>query len=55
MLANDSDPDETRGGLSVESATRVSGDATVTLAGSIVTITPARDYVGQVVAIVHHQ
>ncbi len=50
VLANDSDPDETRGGLTVESATRVSGDATVTLAGSIVTITPARDYVGQVVA-----
>ncbi len=50
VLANDSDPDETPGGLTVDSATRVSGDATVTLSGSIVTITPERDYVGQVVA-----
>jgi hypothetical protein len=50
VLANDSDPDETRGGLSVVSATRVSGDAAVALAGSIVTVAPASDFVGQVVA-----
>jgi hypothetical protein len=50
VLANDTDPDETAGGLSVVSATRVSGDATVTLAGSVVTISPPSDYVGQVIA-----
>jgi large repetitive protein len=48
VLANDSDPDETPGGLSVVSATRVSGDATVSLAGSVVTITPPADFLGQV-------
>ena len=50
VLANDSDPDETVGGLSVVSATRVSGDATVTLTGSIVTISPTPSFVGEVVA-----
>ncbi len=50
VLANDSDPDETAGGLSVVSATRESGDATVLLTGSIVTVSPAPDFVGQVVA-----
>ena len=50
VLANDSDPDETAGGLSVVSATRESGDATVSLTGSIVTLSPAPDFVGQVVA-----
>ena len=34
VLANDSDPDETAGGLSVVSVTRESGDATVSLDGS---------------------
>ena len=50
VLANDSDPDETAGGLSVVSATRESGDATVSLTGSIVTVSPAPNFVGQVVA-----
>jgi len=50
VLANDSDPDESEGGMSVVSATRVSGDATVSLAGSVVTVSPTPDYVGQVVA-----
>ena len=50
VLANDSDPDETPGGLSVISASRVSGDATVSVAGSVVTIAPIPTFVGQVVA-----
>ncbi|HSP29821.1 MAG TPA: Ig-like domain-containing protein, partial [Ilumatobacteraceae bacterium] len=50
VLANDSDPDETPGGLSVVSAARVSGDATVSQVGSVVTISPAEDFVGQVLA-----
>ena len=50
VLANDSDPDETPGGLTVVSAARVSGDATVSVAGSIVTVSPSPDFVGQVVA-----
>ncbi len=49
VLANDADPDETPGGLSVVSATRVSGDATVTLEGAVVTISPPTDYVGEVI------
>ena len=50
VLANDSDPDETPGGLSVVSAARVSGDATVSLTGSVVTVSPAPNFLGQVVA-----
>jgi Bacterial Ig domain len=50
VLANDSDPDETPGGLSLTSAARVSGDATVSTSGSIVTITPVPSFVGQIVA-----
>ncbi len=50
VLANDTDPDETPGGLSVVSATRVSGDATVTLVGSVVSISPPSNFIGQVVA-----
>ena len=50
VLANDSDPDETPGGLTVGSVTRVSGDAIVSLTGSLVTISPAANYLGQVVA-----
>jgi hypothetical protein len=50
VLANDTDPDETPGGLAVVSATRVSGDATVTLAGSVVTVSPPSDFVGEVTA-----
>ena len=50
MLTNDTDPDETPGGLTVVSASRVSGDATVSLTGSVVTISPPADFVGQVVA-----
>ncbi len=49
MLANDTDPDETPGGLTVVSAARVSGDATVSLVGSVVTISPPAGFVGQVV------
>jgi hypothetical protein len=49
VLVNDTDPDETPGGLTVVSAARVSGDATVSLAGSVVTISPPADFVGQVV------
>ena len=49
VLANDSDPDETPGGLSVVSAVRVSGDATVSVAGSVVTISPTPTFIGQVV------
>jgi hypothetical protein len=50
VLANDSDPDQTPGGLSVVSASRVSGDGTVSLSGNVVTITPNPDFIGQVVA-----
>jgi hypothetical protein len=50
VLANDSDPDDTPGGLSVLSATRLSGDATVSLSGSVVTISPSPGFIGQVVA-----
>jgi hypothetical protein len=50
VLANDSDPDETPGGLSVVSASRVRGDGTVSLSGSVVTITPNPDLIGEVVA-----
>jgi hypothetical protein len=50
VLVNDSDPDETPGGLSVVSASSVSGDGSVSLTGSIVTITPQPDFVGEVVA-----
>lgn len=50
VLANDSDQDETPGGLSVVSATRVSGDATVSVTGSIVTISPNPNFVGVVQA-----
>jgi hypothetical protein len=50
VLANDSDPDETPGGLSVVSASLVSGDATVSVAGSVVTVTPSPAFIGQVVA-----
>jgi hypothetical protein len=49
VLANDSDPDETPGGLSVVSAVRMSGDATVTLTGSVVTVAAPASFVGQVV------
>lgn len=50
VLANDSDPDETPGALSVVSAARVSGDATVSLAGTTVTISPNPNFVGDAVA-----
>jgi hypothetical protein len=50
VLANDSDPDDTPGGLSVVSATRVSGAGTVSLAGSVVTISADPDFVGEVAA-----
>ena len=50
VLDNDSDPDETPGGLSVVSAVRESGDGTVSLSGSIVTIAPAAGLVGRVTA-----
>jgi hypothetical protein len=50
VLDNDSDPDGSPGGLSVVSAVRESGDGTVTLSGSIVTIVPAADLIGRVTA-----
>ena len=50
VLANDSDPDESPGGLTLTSAARVSGDATVSTSGSIVTISPNPNFVGEVVA-----
>jgi hypothetical protein len=50
VLANDSDPDETAGGLTVASAIRVSGDASVGLSGSVVTISARPDFEGQVIA-----
>ncbi len=50
VLANDSDPDETAGGLTVVSASQVSGDATVVATGSVVTVTPSAGFVGQVLA-----
>jgi hypothetical protein len=34
----------------VVSAARVSGDATVSLSGSVVTVSPAADFVGEIVA-----
>ncbi len=43
VLANDTDPDETPGGLTVVSASRVSGDGTVSLVGSVVTISAPAD------------
>lgn len=50
VLANDNDPDDTPGGLSVVSASLTSGSGTVSLSGNIVTITPAANFIGQVVA-----
>lgn len=50
VLANDSDPDDTPGGLTVTAATKVSGDATVSQSGSVVTVSPNPSFLGQIVA-----
>ncbi len=50
VLSNDVDPDDTPGGMSVASASLVSGDGSVSLAGRIVTISPSPGFVGDVVA-----
>ncbi len=50
VLANDSDPDETPGELRVTAASKGTGPATVTVSGSLVTLTPPADFVGQIVA-----
>ncbi|MFN3256151.1 MAG: Ig-like domain-containing protein [Ilumatobacter sp.] len=46
LLANDIDPDGAPGGLRVVSATLDGGPGSVSLFGSVVTITPAVDFVG---------
>ena len=46
VVANDSDPDDTDGGLEVVSAELATGEGTLTRTGSLVTITPAPDFVG---------
>lgn len=50
VLANDSDPDNTPGGLAVVSASLLSGNGAVTVSGNTVTITPDPGFLGQVVA-----
>ena len=50
VLANDTDPDSSPGGLSLVSASKVSGDGTVTQSGRIVTLTPNPTFVGSLVA-----
>jgi hypothetical protein len=50
VLDNDSDPDETPGGLSVVSATQASGDGTISLSGSTVTIFPNPEFIGDIIA-----
>ncbi|MBV1894400.1 MAG: tandem-95 repeat protein [Ilumatobacteraceae bacterium] len=50
VLDNDSDPDETPGGLELVSASVVSGNGTVSVSGSIVIISPDPGFVGEIVA-----
>jgi large repetitive protein len=50
VLDGDSDPDDPAAVLTVQSATLVSGEGSVSLAGRIVTITPNPSFVGNVVA-----
>ena len=50
VLANDLDPDATTGGLSLVSASKVSGDGTVSPNGRLVTLTPDAGFVGSLVA-----
>ena len=50
VLSNDSDPDDTPGGLSVVSASLVSGDGSVSVAGDTVTLVPDPDLVGDLTA-----
>ena len=50
VLANDIDPDNTTGGLTLVSATKVSGDGKVESNGRLVTITPNPSFVGTIVA-----
>ena len=50
VLANDSDPDTPNSALTVVSVTRTSGNGTVALGQGTVTLTPAADFVGNLVA-----
>ena len=50
VLANDVDPDASPGGLTVVSASKVSGDGSVALAAGLVTLTPNPTFVGSLVA-----
>jgi hypothetical protein len=50
VLSKAVDEDNTPGGMKVVSATRVSGDGTVSFAGPLVTITPNPNYLGSIVA-----
>ena len=49
VLADDVDPDDTPGGLTLLSATKVSGDGTVVANGRLVTITPDPAFIGTIV------
>ncbi|MEM8618224.1 MAG: Ig-like domain-containing protein [Actinomycetota bacterium] len=49
-LDNDVDPDDTVGGLELVSVELVAGDGSATRSGSLVTMTPAEDFVGDLVA-----
>ncbi|MEM1333183.1 MAG: Ig-like domain-containing protein, partial [Actinomycetota bacterium] len=50
VLANDIDPDGENGELSVVAAARVTGEGQVELIGSLVSLTPTPDFVGDLVA-----
>ncbi len=50
VLANDFDPDDTPGGLSVVSVTQLSGGGDVSLNGDLVTIAADPDFVGEISA-----
>ncbi|NQY56258.1 MAG: tandem-95 repeat protein [Ilumatobacteraceae bacterium] len=49
-LDNDVDPDDTVGGLELVSVELVAGDGSATRSGSLVTMTPAAEFVGDLVA-----
>ncbi|MEO1057822.1 MAG: Ig-like domain-containing protein [Actinomycetota bacterium] len=49
-LQNDFDPDDTPGGLQLVSVELAAGDGSVTRSGSIVTMTPTEEFVGDLVA-----
>ncbi|MGI9645922.1 MAG: Ig-like domain-containing protein, partial [Ilumatobacteraceae bacterium] len=50
VLANDFDPDDTPGGLSVVGVAQLSGGGDVSLLGNLVTIVPDPDFVGEITA-----